>query len=160
MKRLVSLAILVMIPFLGKAQGFSNLVPGTFTYPVFTHTNYSSTSGDTTGYFSIKDISAISIVAGATDSVCQIFNIDGKNSVIDGNVGDTVLQTYQDSLVGVSNTLNVKTFYLRTSAGDRFGGCDLIRIRMIGSAKSTGNGTTSGRKVKVYFYISKQSKAL
>lgn len=163
MNKLLKVLVLLAVPVLLEAQSASSirnsLPPGSQTVPFFTKTNYTTATGDTTGYISIRDYDEVSVLAFATDSVEQLVTVDGKNSILKSSGADTILATYSDSLVGVSNTLNVKKFYIRGVAGERFIGCDLIRFRITGEVGAGQNGTSTGRKMVWYLFLKKQSVA-
>lgn len=118
-----------------------------------TYTNFTATSDDTSGYFTI-DVpgwtsdplfcSQVVLLGVATDSVAADVNVIGRN----GSLTSDITVSYADSIVGTSNTSNTSTIILRNSTTNRLNGCTQFKVGTV--FRATGQGTTTGRTMKWY----------
>lgn len=118
-----------------------------------TYTNFvGGTTGDTTGYVTINLpgwtsdpllTSVVYLINVATDSIAADCSVQGRNGTL-----TSVTSTYVDSLVGTSNTSNIKVITLKDNATNRLAGCTQFKVGTV--FRASGNGTTTGRSSKWY----------
>lgn len=159
MKRFFIVAILTVIPVLLFAQNTSQLNCGQVGFTAErarlekTFTNFTATSDDTSGYFTINvpgwasdpllcpDVRLIGV---ATDSISADVYVLGRN----GTLTTAITASYADSIVGTSNTSNTTVIVLKAQGTDRLSGCTQFKVGTV--FRATGQGTTSGRTMKWY----------
>lgn len=110
---------------------------------IYSKTNYTGTTLDTTAYLPIPFYSELGYLIVSTDSAVFDVYFDGKNSSQSG-----VTTTYADSLKTTVNAGAAASILIKGPGTWRLPNENLIRFRV--AARVTGNGTTAGRTLKIY----------
>lgn len=123
--------------------------------PVYVKTNYSSAVAETTGWLAVEPFRELAAVLQSTDSANADVFFDARNS---SAINTLAYTTYGDSLKLADstsgsanmNTGGIRNTLLKTTTLNRLNqpGNNQIRIRV--SYRATLNGTTSGRKFRVW----------
>lgn len=118
---------------------------------VKTHTTFTATSDDTTGFITspfpdlLSTAEELILEFVATDSISADIYLIGSNSILTG-----ITETYADSLIGTSNSSNVTRIVLKDAATNRLEGLDRFKIGVV--FRASGQGTTAGRTLKSYVW--------
>ena len=117
-------------------------------------TNFTSTSDDSSAYITASNggigtkiglCREVYLVAVATDSVAIDVTLRLRNASL-----TTQTTTYTDSVVGTSNTNNIKIITLKNASTNRLTFYD--EVKWIADYRASGNGTTTGRTMKWYLW--------
>lgn len=147
--------MLLVVLTLASSWTFSQTKTGSLSNPVVTSTdrvyqkvNFTTATAETTNYISVRDMGEWGLIYEATDSVGVDFVVTGRNSVV-----QAITTTFADSLVGTSNTSNTASRVFKSETVNTFPNEDQIKISVI--ARGSGQGTTSGRALKIWMYYKK-----
>lgn len=119
-----------------------------------THTNYTASSDDTTGYIAVggfPDILTsreVVLIVVSTDSAAVDFQLIGRNRTL---TGVTESHTTGDSLVTTSNTGSFARIVIKDAATNLLEGLDEFKLGTV--FRASGNGTTTGRTLKSYLKV-------
>lgn len=156
---LMFIAVLCITSPMLFAQGTSQL-DGTYGWTAErgrlykTHTTFTATSDDTTGYVTINVAGfgadpllarEVDLILVATDSVSADVYVIARNSFL-----TSVTSTYSDSIIGTSNTSNIKVITLKGTTLDRFSSTGVTQFKVGTVFRASGQGTTAGRTLKQY----------
>ncbi len=150
----LTLGIVALLVLVGVTVGLGQTAGIDRTTLVYSKATYlDATATDTTQYYSLWDrakgqATNLSVQGVATDSASIIIQYQLKNSVTGLTGSLTLLDTLTIANTGTSNSAAL----VGTLAQATLLGYDLIRFEQ---NYITGNGTTSGRIVKVYMHLVK-----
>lgn len=117
-------------------------------------TNFTSTSDDSTGYINLSTGSLgtkvglcreVYLILVATDSIAADLTVRMRNGTL-----TSLTTTYADSIIGTSNTSNVKIITIKNALTNRLTIYD--EFKLITDIRASGTGTTTGRTYKQYLW--------
>lgn len=118
-----------------------------------TKVNYTNATSDTTGWITVEPYRELAAILQSTDSAVADVYFDARNSF---QINTNQFTTYADSLkladsvAGGANVGEARNILLKTTTLNRLlqPGNNQIRIRV--ARRAAGNGTTTGRNLRVW----------
>lgn len=118
-----------------------------------TKLNYTNSTSDTTGWITVESFRELCAIITSTDSAVADVFFDARNSFqINTNAFTTYADSIKlaDSVAGGNNVGEARNVLLKTTTLNRLNQPANNQIRIRVARRSSGNGTTSGRNLRVW----------